>query len=119
MPSNIIVVEDDTKLRYAYAKLLENAGYTVHQFGDYRGVTELLDSGCGDLLLADILLPAGTPHGIALAAMAQVRNPALPVVFVTGYADFVQHVPEGATALFKPVPDDVLLETIKARITGR
>jgi CheY-like chemotaxis protein len=30
--SHIIVVEDSPELRYALAKLLERAGYVVHQF---------------------------------------------------------------------------------------
>ena len=66
MARHIVIVEDDLTLRYAYAKLLESQGYVVHQFADYRGVTELFDGGTGDLLITDIVLPTGTPHGIAL-----------------------------------------------------
>jgi DNA-binding NtrC family response regulator len=112
MPRHIVVVEDDGALRYAYAKLLESQGYVVHQFADFRGVTELFDAGTGDLLLTDIVLPKGTPHGIAIAAMVQVHRPGIPVIYVTGYVDYMPHVPPGATVLIKPVPDDVLLSTV-------
>jgi DNA-binding NtrC family response regulator len=111
-------VEDDLPLRYAYAKLLERRGYVVHQFADYHGVTELFDDGTGDLLVSDILLPSGTPHGVAVAAMVQVHRPGTPVVFVTGYLDYVLHVPPDATVLMKPVPDDVLLATVAACFKG-
>jgi CheY-like chemotaxis protein len=117
--SHIIVVEDNQELRYALAKLLESAGYVVHQFPDYHGVTELLDSGCGDLLLVDIMLGKGTPHGISLAAMALVRRPDLPVIFVTGYTEYASYTPENANVLVKPVPDEVLLAAVKSSLHTR
>jgi DNA-binding NtrC family response regulator len=116
MPRHIIVVEDDLPLRYAYAKLLENEGYIVHPFADYMGVTELFDGGTGDLLVSDILLPSGTPHGIAIAAMVKAHRPGIPVLFVTGYPDYLEHVPLGATVLIKPVLNDELLAVIAACI---
>jgi DNA-binding NtrC family response regulator len=119
MPRHIVIVEDDVALRYAYTKLLEGQGYVVHQFADYRGVTELFDGGTGDLLITDIVLPTGTPHGIATAAMVQMHRPGIPVVFVTGYPDYVPHVPPDATVLIKPVTDDDLLATVAACLSGQ
>ena len=101
-----------------YAKLLESQGYVVHQFADYRGVTELFDGGMGDLLITDIVLPTGTPHGISLAAMVQRHRPGIPVLFTTGYPDYLEHVPRGATVLIKPVPDDVMLATVASCLKG-
>jgi DNA-binding NtrC family response regulator len=118
MPRHIVIVEDDPALRYAYAKLLESQGYVVHQFADYRGVTELFDGGTGDLLITDILLATGTPHGIALAAMVQLHRPGIPVVFTTGYPDYMPHVPPDSTVLIKPVPHDDLLATVAACFNG-
>jgi DNA-binding NtrC family response regulator len=106
MPRHIVIVEDDLVLRYAYTQLLERRGYLVHQFADYQGVTELFDGGTGDLLVSDIHLRTGTPHGVAIAAMVQVHHPGIPVVFVTGYPDDVTHVPPDATVLMKPVADE-------------
>ncbi len=90
-------MEDDLALRYAYAKLLESQGYAVHRFGDYRGVAGLFNGGTGDLLITDIVLPTGTPHGIALAAMIQLHRPGIPVLFTTGYQGYLEHVSPGAT----------------------
>jgi DNA-binding NtrC family response regulator len=119
MPRHIVIVEDDLALCYAYTKLLESQGYVVHQFSDYRGVMELFDGGTGDLLITDIVLPTGTPHGIATAAMVQVHRPDIPVVFITGYPDYLEHVPAVSTVLIKPVPDDVLLATVATSLNGK
>ena len=81
-------------------------------------MTELFDGGTGDLLITDIVLPTGTPHGISLAAMVQLHRPGIPVLFTTGYPDYLEHVPPGATVLIKPVPDDVMLATVASCLKG-
>jgi DNA-binding NtrC family response regulator len=110
---HILVVEDDDALRYAYNRVLKTAGYIVHPFPDYRGVMEMLDRGAqADLLLVDIVLPPNTPHGISVAAMAKLRRPSLPAIYVTEYADYAAHVVPGSVVLLKPVPNDTLLTTV-------
>ncbi len=109
----IIVVEDDDALRYAYDRTLKAAGYVVHPFPDYRGVFELLDDGVVvDLLLVDLVLAPGTPHGLSLAAMARRRRTGLPALYVTGYPDYAEHVATGSTVLLKPVKEGLLLAAI-------
>src|SRR6185503_1753646 len=116
---HIILVEDSEPLRYVLGKVLESAGYVVHAFPDYRGVRELLSSGTpADLLIVDIALPAGTPHGIAVAAMARQRMANLSVVFVTAYPEFAEHVPEGTKVLLKPISGEALLEAVAASLDG-
>jgi hypothetical protein len=48
--------------------------------------------------------------------MVQVHHPDIPVIFVTGYAAYVDHVPPDATVLLKPVPNDLLLATFAASL---
>jgi CheY-like chemotaxis protein len=116
---HIILVEDSAPLRYVLGKVLESAGYLVHAFPDYRGVLELLGADSpADLLIVDIGLPTGTPHGIAVAAMARQRMANLPVLFVTAYPEFAEHVPAGTKVLLKPVSGDVLLDTVTAILAG-
>jgi DNA-binding NtrC family response regulator len=113
MAAHIILVEDDVGLRYAYLKILVAAKYAVHPFADYIGVTEMLDRDePAHLLLVDIMLPEGTPHGIALAAMARRHRPELPVIYLTGYPDYLRHVPAEANVLVKPIAEAKLLAAV-------
>ena len=85
----------------------------VHPFPNYRGVLQMLDEGAVvDLLLVDLMLGPGTPHGLSLAAMARLRRPGLPALYVTGYPDHVEHVATGSTVLLKPVEEAMLLTAV-------
>jgi DNA-binding NtrC family response regulator len=113
MPLHVLLVEDDDGLRHAYGKILTNAGHIFHPFPDYRGVLELLDAGeRADVLLIDILLPPGTPHGVSLAAMARFRRPNLPVVFLTGHTQYADFVGQSDQVLLKPITDVMLLQAV-------
>ena len=119
MPLHIILVEDDAGLRYVQGKVLENAGYVVHPFADYHGVMELLDQGAqANLLLVDIALTEGTPHGVAVAGMVRMRRPKIPVLFMTAYAQYVEHVWAAGKVLLKPVSSETLLEAVASCLEG-
>jgi CheY-like chemotaxis protein len=82
----ILLVEDDETFRYTAARHLTEAGYVVITAPDSMAALRELSSGCTiDLLLTDIVMPQGKPHGIALARMARMRRTRLPVVLMTGY----------------------------------
>ncbi len=69
-------------------------------------MAELLDSGCDDLLLVDILGKGYAPRHI-VGGLALVRRQNLPVsIFVTGYTECASYTLENAKVLVKPVPDE-------------
>src|SRR3978361_204441 len=87
----ILVVEDDESFRYSIARHLTDAGYVVITAPDSMAALRELSSGSRiDLLLTDIVMPQGKPHGIALARMARMRRTRLPIVLMTGYDGLVR-----------------------------
>jgi CheY-like chemotaxis protein len=114
----ILVVEDDEASAYAITRTLQLGGYSVLLAPDYRDALKLLDSARAiDLLLTDVRLPAGTPHGFALGRMARMRRPDLRILYLTGLSD----IPEAETAnalgriLRKPIePGQLLAEIARA-----
>jgi PAS domain S-box-containing protein len=82
----ILVVEDEAALRRVIRRVLEGRGYTVLEAGAPGPARDLLASvGPVDLLISDVVMPGGS--GPELAAWARERQPGLPVLFITGYAD--------------------------------
>jgi DNA-binding response OmpR family regulator len=61
-------------------------------------------------------MPAGQPHGLALARLARMKRPNLAVIFMTGHPELREHV-EGEKLLMKPIDPDVVLKEIAALTT--
>jgi PAS domain S-box-containing protein len=81
----IFVVEDDSGVRKFVVTLLIDLGYSVREAVDGPAALEALKSGMTvDLLLSDVVLPKGM-SGPALAKAARSRDPALKVLFMSGY----------------------------------
>ncbi len=82
----ILLVEDDEAIREVTAERLRELGYRVLQAGDGARALDLLADGAAiDMLVTDVGLP-NIPNGRQLAEIVRKDRPALPVIFITGYA---------------------------------
>ena len=117
--ATILFIEDDESYSYAITRILQQAGYEVAQARDFTVALDALSSDRPiDLLLTDIRMPIGQPHGFALARMAREKRGGLPILYVTGLTDIPE--PERSTAygkiLSKPIAPEKLLAEIAAAI---
>ena len=83
--ANILIVDDDRLVRRFMSESLRGLGYQVHDVGDGAEALILLDRHRFDLLLADFAMPG--MNGAEVARAAQLKQPGLPVLIVSGYAD--------------------------------
>jgi PAS domain S-box-containing protein len=91
--SSVLIVEDEEAVRYLSRVILERAGHRVYEASTPEQAESLISEvGLVDVLVADVMLPGG--RGPDLFARLRVRNPALRVVFMSGYLD--EDVLEGA-----------------------
>lgn len=82
----VLVVEDEEMLLSAVSMEFEDAGYDVLCAGTAEEAYDLLrERPQVDLLFTDIRLP-GQLDGWDLAERARALQPALPVIYVTGYS---------------------------------
>ncbi|HZV21117.1 MAG TPA: response regulator [Hyphomicrobiales bacterium] len=80
----ILLAEDDDSMRRFLAKALEKAGYEVVSYGNGAEAYESLKEKPVTLLLTDIVMPE--MDGIELAKRAAELNPAMKIMFITGFA---------------------------------
>jgi len=80
----ILLAEDDTSMREYLARALTRVGYEVAAVGCGTEAMPLLEQERFDLLLTDIVMPE--MDGIELAQKAAVIDPAIRVMFITGFA---------------------------------
>ena len=102
--ASILLAEDDDSMRRFLASALERAGHDVTSFGDGAEAYECLRGFRFDLLLSDIVMPG--LDGIELAKRAADLDPALKIMFITGFAAVALHpaseAPRHAKVLSKP-----------------
>ena len=80
----ILLAEDDTSMREYLQRALQRVGYEVESVGCGTEAMPLLEAGKYDLLLTDIVMPE--MDGIELAQKASAIDPAIRVMFITGFA---------------------------------
>ena len=112
LPAHVLLVDDDEAFREAMAHVLRSSGYDVGTAPDYRLALEMLESNKPvDLLLVDIVMPDRV-NGLALARMARLRRPGIPVIYLSGY-DIPGLEREALGPIIrKPIDEDVLLAAV-------
>ncbi|MBA2961674.1 MULTISPECIES: ATP-binding protein [Ramlibacter] len=103
----VLLVEDDPTIRPLLTEELERAGYHVIACArGAEGLSVLQSDARVDILVTDVGLPSGL-NGRQVADGGRATRPALPVLFITGYADAAAAVgggqlPEGMQVIGKP-----------------
>jgi PAS domain S-box-containing protein len=83
---SVLLVEDDPSVRMMVRELLNELQYEVHEAPNADAALPILTSRCAiDLMLSDVGLPG--MNGRQLAEIARRHRPALPILFLTGYAE--------------------------------
>jgi CheY-like chemotaxis protein len=119
MATHILLVDDDEADRYACDRGLAHHGFAVTSIASSMQALDLLQQGGRfDVLVTDLRLEKGEPHGLALANMIRSRWPGTPVIFVTAYPELLADDEARERILRKPIPIDALAAEIRAALAG-
>lgn len=119
----VLVVDDEPSVRMLVVEVLSNHGYHALEAADAQAGLEILQSDTHiDLLISDVGLPGGM-NGREMADVARKHRPALPTLFITGYAETSAldgcHLQPKTQILTKPFGLEVLASRIKELICER
>lgn len=110
----VFIVEDDSSLRKAFQRLLEEAGYAVSSHPSAEDYLAATDGHSCHCLLLDVRLPGLS--GVALQQRLQSCEVPPSIVFMTGHGNIpaaVEAIQQGAIDyLTKPIGEEVLLAAI-------
>ena len=111
----VYLVDDDTEVLKALARLLASDGFKVEPSASTREFLRAYDPAAPGCIVLDLAMPCMT--GLELQAMLQDRGVDCPVIFLTGHGDIpssVRAMKAGAVDfLTKPVDADALLEAVR------
>ena len=112
--SKILVVEDNPLLLLDLCDQLDELGYTTVSATSASTAARLLDNSI-TALITDIELGIG-PDGLALARLAAVNRPGLPIVVVSGgVIPSRADLPMGAVFIPKPYSIDVVVASLEGQ----
>lgn len=119
----ILLAEDDASIRQFATRMLREHGYRVLDAEDGAAATALVGKSIEaiDLVLTDVLMP--NANGLELARLLRAARPALPVVFMTGYAglddDALDELRRTGPIIAKPFTRETLLNAVARALEGR
>ena len=115
-PHCILLVDDDDPVREVTAAMLEAEGYEVLEAGSGGAALERLASAGDrvDLLVVDFAMPG--MNGIEVAREAVARQPGLPVLFITGFADHRKLGMGERQVIDKPFAAEDLITAVRAAL---
>ena len=122
MPKHrILVVDDESAIRFGVREFLEMRGYDVEEAESCRAAEDRFRSAQPDAVVLDYLLPDG--DALALMARLKAIDPAVPLVILTAHGSIelaVRAVKEGAEQfLTKPVELASLVVVLERLLEGR
>ncbi len=116
----ILFVEDEDAVRGVAARLLRARGYEVIEAADGEEALELTEAHAGqiDLMISDVIMPG--LDGPTLLKKARPHLGAIPVMFISGYAEAefsdLLEGETGVTFLPKPIDIKILAERVKQQL---
>ncbi len=112
----VLLVEDEELVRKLAVDVLRGRGFTVLSAASGREAIALAEAHADTirLVVSDVVMPGMS--GPQMAAELAARGFALPVLYMSGYAesDSGALLPEGAPLLQKPFSPDVLARRVRA-----
>ena len=115
LAGHVVVIDDDSSVRRALARLIRAAGYEVETLADARAYLEHGAVARPACLVLDIRMPGMS--GLELQSAIQGTARSLPIVFITGHGEDDTRssaLSAGAVdVLQKPLDDKILFAAIE------
>lgn len=116
--SRVLLVDDETIVRKATALQLADLGYEVVEASSAGAALQLVEQGVqADVLVTDHIMADMT--GVRFAQRLRERQPELPVLIITGYANLTPRELKGFEVLRKPFRGDELAHSLANLLAGR
>lgn len=93
MNGNVLIIDDEEKLRNLLSKIISLENFEVLQAGDSRSGLKKLEQSETDVVICDVKLPDGS--GVELAKTIKEKYPAVEVILLTAYGN----IPDGVQAI--------------------
>jgi len=117
MNKEILVIDDNSDIRFLICNILKDNGYTFRSAANFNQAIIEIKKKLPDLAIVDIKLDKGDRDGIYLLKTIMLKNKSLPVIMISGHANVqlaVEAIRLGAYEfLEKPFSTEKILNYVK------
>ena len=93
MPGNILIIDDEEKLRALLKRIISLEGYQVYEASDLKKGHSVLSREQVDIVLCDVRLPDG--NGVDFVKETAYKYPLVEIILLTAYGN----IPDGVQAM--------------------
>ena len=87
MKSEILVIDDNSDIRFLICNILKDNNYTVREAANYNQAVFEINKKLPDLTILDIKLDKGDKDGMDLLKLIMKINKSSPVIMISGHAN--------------------------------
>ena len=120
MKKQILVIDDNSDIRFLICNILQDNGYDVRSAANYDQAVKEINYKIPNLAIVDIKLDKGDKDGIDLLKLLMTKDKSIPVIMISGHANVqvaVEAIRIGAYEFVeKPFSSEKLLNYVKRAI---
>ena len=113
----LLIVDDDEAFAYAASRYFQGLGFEAIVADGSISAFRELERKSIDVMIADVRLGSGEPHGISLGRMVRNVKREMPVLLVTAYPELLEREkPLPGPSFVKPVDLKLLASAVRASL---
>jgi len=120
MSAEILIVDDNSDIRFILDELIKDAGYKTRLAANFNQALTEIDKKLPDVAILDVKLDKGDNDGIQLLNHIKKKNTDIPVIMISGHANIemaINSLKSGAFEFIqKPFDKDRLLNFVNRAV---
>ena len=87
MSAEILIIDDNSDIRFLISNLLKDLGFYIRQAANYNQALSEIDKKLPDVAIIDVKLDKGDNDGIELLSHIKKKDADIPVIIISGHAN--------------------------------
>ena len=87
MSAEILIIDDNSDIRFLISNLLKDLGFYIRQAANYNQALSEIDKKLPDVAIIDVKLDKGDNDGIELLTHIKKKDIDIPVIIISGHAN--------------------------------
>ena len=87
MSTEILIIDDNSDIRFLLSSLISDLGHSVRQAANYKQALYEIDKKLPDVAIIDVKLDKGDNDGIELLNHIKSKDKDIPVIIISGHAN--------------------------------